>query len=310
MAIESLPLPAVAAAKPAAGRSRRKLLRAVLTFYLPATIIAVLMLFPLFWMVSVSLRTNSQIFTYPPAIVVWPPRWENYVDIWNDPRMQMGLQTWNTLIYATVRTFLQLIFSAMAAFILARFHFPGRNLVFYLVLATVMIPDEVMMVPLFLMVKSVPLAGGNDLFGAGGTGWLDTFYGLILPGVISGYSIFFLRQFFLTLPKELEEAARIDGCSELGIFWRVALPMCTPALIALGIFSFQAAWSDFTWPLIISGSPGTRTIQLGLGLMATTDGTDWSMLLTGAVLSTLPLIALFVLLQRFIVTGVNFGVGK
>ncbi len=310
MAIESLPLPAVAAAKPAAGRSRRKLLRAVLTFYLPATIIAVLMLFPLFWMVSVSLRTNSQIFTYPPAIVVWPPRWENYVDIWNDPRMQMGLQTWNTLIYATVRTFLQLIFSAMAAFILARFHFPGRNLVFYLVLATVMIPDEVMMVPLFLMVKSVPLAGGNDLFGAGGTGWLDTFYGLILPGVISGYSIFFLRQFFLTLPKELEEAARIDGCSELGIFWRVALPMCTPALIALGIFSFQAAWSDFTWPLIISGSPGTRTIQLGLGLMATTDGTDWSMLLTGAVLSTLPLIALFVFLQRFIVTGVNFGVGK
>ncbi|GLQ57659.1 carbohydrate ABC transporter permease [Devosia nitrariae] len=291
-------------------RSRRRFWRAVLTFYLPATIVAAVMLFPLFWMVSISLRTNAEIFSYPPDLVSIPLRWQNYIDIWTDPRMNLGIQAWNTLVYATVRTFLQLLLSSMAAFILARYSFPGRTLVFYLVLATVMIPDEVMMVPLFLMVKSVPLAGGNDIFGMGGTGWLDTFYGLILPGVVSGYSIFFLRQFFLTLPKELEEAARIDGCSEFGIYWRVALPMSMPALIALGIFSFQFAWSDFTWPLIISGSERTRTIQLGLGLLSTTDGTDWAMLLTGAVISTLPLIALFMLLQRFIVTGVNFGVGK
>lgn len=291
-------------------RSSRKFWSAVLTFYAPATIIAIVTLFPLFWMVSMSLRTDAQIFSYPPELIEWPPRWRNYIDIWFDPRMNMGLQVWNTLVYATVRTFLQLLLSSMAAFVLARFHFRGRNLIFYLVLATVMIPEDVMMVPLYLMVKSVPLAGGNDLWGQGGSGWLDTFYALIIPGVVSGYSIFFLRQFFLTLPTELEEAARIDGCSEFGIYWRIALPMSMPGLIALGIFSFQFAWSDFTWPLIVSGSERTRTLQLGLGLLSSSDGTDWALLLTGAVISTLPLVALFMLLQRFIVTGVNFGVGR
>lgn len=288
----------------------RRLVRNTLTFYLPASIIAVVMLFPLYWMVSVSLKTNTQIFTYPPKLVDFPIRWQHYVDIWNDPRLQIGLQTWNTLVYATVRTFLQLVLSSMAAFILARYHFRGRNLIFYLVLATVMIPHEVMLVPLYLMVKSVPLAGGNDILGMGGQGWLDSYAGLILPGIISGYSIFFLRQFFLTLPKELEEAARIDGCSEFGIYWRVALPMSMPALTALGIFSFQFAWSDYTWPLVISSSVESRTLQLGLAIFSSHEGTDWSMLMTAAVISTLPLVALFILLQRFIVTGVNFGVGK
>lgn len=290
--------------------SRRRLLRNLLTFYIPATIIAAVMLFPLFWMISLALKTNPQIFTYPPKLVEFPLQWQHFVDIWTDSRMNVALQTWNTFVYATVRTFLQLLFSSMAAFVLARYHFPGRNLIFYLVLATVMIPHEVMLVPLYIMVKSVPLFGGNDLFGNGGTGWLDSYAGLILPGIISGYSIFFLRQFFLTLPKELEEAARIDGCSEFGIYWRVALPMSIPALTTLGMFSFQYAWSDYTWPLVTSSSEGSRTLQLGLAIFSSQDGTDWAMLMTAAVISTLPLVALFVLLQRFIVNGISFGVGK
>jgi multiple sugar transport system permease protein len=290
--------------------SRRRLLRNLLTFYVPATIIAAVMLFPLFWMISLALKTNPQIFTYPPKLVEFPLQWQHFVDIWTDSRMNVALQTWNTFVYATVRTFLQLLFSSMAAFVLARYHFPGRNLIFYLVLATVMIPHEVMLVPLYIMVKSVPLFGGNDLFGNGGTGWLDSYAGLILPGIISGYSIFFLRQFFLTLPKELEEAARIDGCSEFGIYWRVALPMSIPALTTLGMFSFQYAWSDYTWPLVTSSSEGSRTLQLGLAIFSSQDGTDWAMLMTAAVISTLPLVALFVLLQRFIVNGISFGVGK
>lgn len=290
--------------------SRRRLLRNLLTFYIPATVIAAVMLFPLFWMISLALKTNPQIFTYPPKLVEFPLQWQHFIDIWTDSRMNVALQTWNTFVYATVRTFLQLLFSSMAAFVLARYHFPGRNLIFYLVLATVMIPHEVMLVPLYIMVKSVPLSGGNDFFGNGGTGWLDSYAGLILPGIISGYSIFFLRQFFLTLPKELEEAARIDGCSEFGIYWRVALPMSIPALTTLGMFSFQFAWSDYTWPLVTSSSEGSRTLQLGLAIFSSQDGTDWAMLMTAAVISTLPLVALFVLLQRFIVNGISFGVGK
>ncbi len=288
----------------------RRWVRNALTFYLPATVIAIVMAFPLYWMIALSLKTNAQIFTYPPRLVEFPLLWQHYVDIWSDPRMDIRLQTWNTFVYATVRTFLQLMFSSMAAYVLARYRFPYRNTIFYLILATVMIPHEVMLVPLYIMVKSVPFAGGNDWLGAGGTGWLDTKAGLILPGIISGYSIFFLRQFFMTLPKELEEAARIDGCSEFGIYWRVALPMSIPALTTLGIFSFQYAWSDYTWPLVISSSPESRTLQLGLAIFSSHDGTDWAMLMTGAVISTLPLIALFVLLQRFIVTGISFGVGK
>lgn len=290
--------------------SRRRLMRNLLTFYIPATIVAAVMLFPLFWMIALALKTNAQIFTYPPKLIEFPLQWQHFADIWSDRRMNIALQTWNTFVYATVRTFLQLLLSSMAAFVLARYHFAGRNLIFYLILATVMIPHEVMLVPLYIMVKSVPLFGGNDLYGGGGTGWLDSYAGLILPGIISGYSIFFLRQFFLTLPKELEEAARIDGCSEFGIYWRVALPMSIPALTTLGMFSFQFAWSDYTWPLVTSSSEGSRTLQLGLAIFSSQDGTDWSMLMTAAVISTLPLVAMFVLLQRFIVNGISFGVGK
>jgi multiple sugar transport system permease protein len=299
----------VAVADPARSR-RRRFWRDVLTFYLPASIIALAMLFPLLWMLSLSLRTEAGVFVYPPKLLTFPIRWQNFVDIWTDPRMSLALEFWNTLIYATVRTFLQLLLSSMAAFVLARYHFPGRNAIFVLVLATTMIPHEVMLLPLYIMMKHVPLAGGNNLWGVGGTGWLDTFCGLILPGVVSGYSIFFLRQFFLTLPKELEEAARIDGASEFVVYWRIALPMSMPALTTLGVFSFQFAWSDFLWPLIITSSDRIRTLQLGLAVLTSTDGTQWSLLITGAVVSTLPLICLFVLLQRFIVSGISFGVGR
>src|SRR4051794_19333694 len=194
----------------------RRLLKDWLGFYLPATIIALVMLFPFFWMISIALRSESEIYAYPPHILPESFRWDNFTRIWTDPRMKMGLLFWNTLIYATIRTFLQLLLSSMAAFVLARYRFPGREVIFFIVLATVMIPHEVLVIPLFVMIKHMPLAGGNDWLGMGGTGWLDSFKGLILPGIVSGYSIFFLRQFFLTLPSELEDAARIDGASEFG----------------------------------------------------------------------------------------------
>jgi multiple sugar transport system permease protein len=287
-----------------------RLLRDWLGFYLPATIIAIVMLFPFFWMISVALRPEPDVYAYPPHLVPQHFQWANFVHIWSDSRMKMGLLFWNTLVYATVRTFLQLLLSSMAAFVLARYRFPGRDVIFFLILATVMIPHEVLVIPLFVMIKHMPLAGGNDWLGLGGTGWLDSFKGLILPGIVSGYSIFFLRQFFLTLPSELEDAARIDGASEFGIYWRITLPMAIPALTTLGVFSFQFAWSDFMWPLIITNTDHIKTIQLGLAVLQSSEGTEWSLLMTGAVIATLPLIALFVLLQRFISTGISFGVGR
>lgn len=173
-----------------------------------------------------------------------------------------------------------------------------------------MIPHEVMIIPLFILIRHIPFAGGNDLWGQGGTGWLNSFPGLILPGIVSGYSIFFLRQFFLNQSADLEDAARLDGCGEFGVFWRICLPTAIPALTTLGVFSFQFAWSDFIWPLIITSSDHIKTLQLGLATLSGADGTQWSLLMAGALFATLPLIALFVLLQRLILSGISFGVGK
>jgi multiple sugar transport system permease protein len=293
------------------GRVRRsKALRNFFGFYLPATVIAVVMVFPFLWMVSVALRPEPEVYAYPPHLIPHSVAWDNFMRIWTDPRMKMGLMFWNTLVYATVRTFLQLLLSSMAAFVLARYRFPGRNIIFLLVLATVTIPHEVLVIPLFIMIKQMPFAGGNDWLGHGGTGWLDSFKGLILPGIVSGYSIFFLRQSLLHMPDDIEDAARIDGASEFSVYWRICLPMALPGLTALGVFSFQFAWSDFMWPLIITRTDHIKTIQFGLAVLQSADGTQWSLLMAGAVIATLPLIALFLLLQRFIASGINFGVGR
>lgn len=288
----------------------RRAWRELLGFYLPATLIALVILFPFLWMLSIALRPEADVFAYPPQFLPHRIAWSNFLRVWTDPRMQIGLEFWNTFVYATLRTFLQLLLSSMAAFVLARYEFPCRNAIFFVVLATVMIPHEVMIIPLFIIIRHMPFFGGNDWLGEGGTGWLNSFPGLILPGIVSGYSIFFLRQFFLTQPRELEDAARIDGCSEFGIYWRISLPTAIPALTALGVFSFQFAWSDFIWPLVITSGDRIKTLQLGLATLSSADGTQWSLLMAGAVVATLPLLALFVLLQRFLMAGISFGVGK
>lgn len=290
-------------------RIRRKIWGKIL-FYTTAGFLALLVVFPIFWMISISLRPEIEAFVYPPTIFPNTIRWQNFVDVWTHPQMQTGLYFWNTTIYATVRTFLQLLLSSMAAFVLARYYFRGRDTIFAAILATIMIPSIVAMVPLFIMLKHMPLAGGNSLMGLGGTGWLNSFYGLILPGVVSGYSIFFLRQFFLTVSTELEDAARVDGCSEFDVYWRIVLPMSMPALVALGIFSFHFAWSDFEWPLIITQGEGIKTLQLGLAVFNSFDRPEWSLMMAGSVIATIPMLLLFMLLQRFIVSGINFGVGK
>ena len=289
---------------------RRWLLRDGLGFYLPASVIALVVLFPFLWMLAIAARAESDVYAYPPHLL--PRLWAlgNFVRVWADPQMQLGLEFWNTFIYATVRTFLQLLLSSMAAFVLARYEFRYRDAIFFVVLATVMIPHEVMIIPLFILIRHIPLAGGNNWSGQGGTGWLNSFPGLILPGVVSGYSIFFLRQFFLNQSPDLEDAARLDGCGEFGVYWRISLPTAIPALTTLGVFSFQFAWSDFIWPLIITSGDRIKTLQVGLAALSSADGTQWSLLMAGAVIATLPLIALFVLTQRLILSGISFGVGK
>jgi multiple sugar transport system permease protein len=263
---------------------------------------AVTMILPFLWMLSTSLKPEAQIFRFPP---VWiPSRWE-----WSNYTRSMeaapfGRYFLNTIIFSAAVTLSNLLFCSMAAYAFARLRFRGRNVLFILVLGTMMIPAQVTMVPVFVMLKHWPLTGGNDLLGAGGHGLLNSYVGLVLPGAVGAFGIFLLRQFFMTLPRELEDAARIDGCSELGIYWRIILPLSKPALATLGIFTFTAAWNEFLWPLLITSKDSMRTLQLGVQVFQTQYTTSWDLLMAATVLITLPVLVIFLAGQRYFTRGI------
>ena len=263
---------------------------------------AATMLLPFLWMVSTSLKPEKEIFTYPP---VWLPsawQWDNYQRAMESAAF--GRYFVNTIIYATVVTLSNLLLCSMAAFAFARLRFRGRDTLFIMVLGTMMIPAQVTMVPVFIMLKRWPLMGGNDWLGIGGHGLLNTYPGLILPAAVGAFGIFLLRQFFMTLPRELEDAARIDGCSEAGIYWRIILPLSAPALATLGIFTFTAAWNEFLWPLLITSKDSMRTLQLGLQVFQSQYTTSWDLLMAGTVVVTIPVLIIFLAGQRYFTRGI------
>jgi multiple sugar transport system permease protein len=175
---------------------------------------------------------------------------------------------------------------------------------FTIVVATLMVPSQATLVPLFILIKHWPLLGDNDLFGQGGFGMLDTFWALTVPLFATAYGTFLLRQFFLTLPADLEDAARIDGSSEFGIYWRIALPLSGPALATLGIFSFQNMFNDFVWPLVVTRSDAVKTIQVGLAQFRREGTTDWTLLMAGTMIATVPILLVFLLGQRYFTQGI------
>lgn len=266
------------------------------------SVTSILMIIPFLWMLSTSLKPDYQIADFPPT---WIPRefnWANYANAWQ--KAHFSRYALNTAVYAGFSTLGQLVLCSMAGYAFARLPFPGRNVLFVLVLATMMIPFQMQLIPLFVILKRWPLAGGNNLFGVGGTGLVDTLTGLTLPNVISAFGIFLIRQFTLTLPSELGDAARIDGCGEAAIFWRIMLPLMQPVLTTLAIFAFQGAWNDFTWPLVITMSEKTRTLQLGLQTFQNQFFTEWGMLMAGTTITIAPLVIIFLVGQRYFVQGI------
>lgn len=282
-------------------RRRIKFLPRVL-LYVFLTVSSIVMIVPFLWMVSTSLKPDYQIYEFPPS---WIPRefnWNNYVSAWR--RASFSRYTLNTLFYACFSTLGQVILCSMAGYAFARLNFPGRNMLFILVLATMMIPFHMLLIPLFVILKFWPLAGGNGLFGTGGTGLVDTLTGLALPNMVGAFGMFLMRQFSKTLPGELADAARMDGCSETSIFWRIMFPLMKPALVTLGIFTFQGAWNDFTWPLVVTLSERTRTLQLGLQTFQNEHYTEWGLLMAGTTITILPLLLIFIVGQRYFVQGI------
>jgi multiple sugar transport system permease protein len=265
-------------------------------------ILAVLFTAPWAWMVSASFQPLGDMFNWPPS---WIPE---HFTITNYTRFMQaqGLLTWvsNSAILAVSVVCLQIFFNSLAAYTFAKRRFPGRDALFLLMLGTLMIPGQVFLIPNYLILQHIPLFGGNNILGQGGHGWLDSYWGLIIPYSVSVWSIFFIRQYMKTIPDDLLDAARIDGASEFRIFTRVVLPLSGPALAAQAIFTFTFVWNDFFWPLIVISDPKLRTLPLGLALFIVKNRTVWDQVMAGSVIATIPVLLIFLVFQKYFIRGI------
>ncbi|WP_373533091.1 carbohydrate ABC transporter permease [Vampirovibrio sp.] len=254
---------------------------------------ALLMILPFWVMVVTSLVGPDEVFQMPPRL--WPRlfHWENYQRLFQQAPLAVYL--FNSVLVAVVTTVGHVLFSAMAGYAFSRLHFPHKNKLFFVFLMTMMVPPQVNIVPLFFLMKSFH--------------WLDSYAALIVPGLFGAFGVFMLRQWFNGLPTELEEAARIDGCNPWQIFWKIALPLATPAMAALAIFVFINTWNSFMWPLIVTHSEGMRTLPVGIATLKGSfrDTTDWTVLMAAATLSILPVVIVFLIGQKQFMKGIMAG---
>lgn len=247
------------------------------------------MVIPFLWMLSTSLKNNQQAYIFPPIWIPDPVVFENYKTVWEALPFDRFL--FNSAVVSVLVTLGQLATCSMGAFAFARLRFPGREKLFLVYLGTMMIPFQVTMIPVFILVRYLK--------------WLDTFQGLIVPSLFSAYGTFLLRQFFRSIPSELEDAAKIDGCSYLRIFWNIMLPLSKPALATLGIFVFMWSWNNFLWPLLIINTLDMKTLPLGLSYFLGQYTVYWNLLMAGTTIALLPVLVVFFFAQRYFVEGIT-----
>lgn len=261
--------------------------------YIVLAVLAVVFLVPFIWMIMASFKVQADIFgsTYPlqwEAFWVTAPTLEHYQKVFE--LVPFARYLLNTLCIAVVVTFGNVLIGSLAAYSFARLHFPGRDLLFVAVLSTMIIPGEVTFMPLFLVVRTL--------------GWIDQYAALVVPSLFGAFGIFLLRQFYRDIPRDLEDSARIDGCSVLGIYRHIILPLGKSALITLGLLVFIGEWGSFLWPLVVMNSPEKQVIQVGIANFTTTYGIYWGRILAASTMASVPVILLFVVLQRYYVRGI------
>lgn len=270
--------------------------------YVVLTAGAALFAAPFAWMVVASLQDQSTMFRWPPSWIPVNPDLANFSNFLKNANISRWF--FNSAYVALSVTFLQLFFNSLAAYTYAKRTFPGRDFLFALGLGTMMIPGWVMLIPQYIILKNMPGFGGNDLMGNGGHGWLDSYWGLIAPGITSTFGIFLLRQYMKNIPNDLLDAARMDGATHWTMYRRIMIPLSLPALAAHGIFTFQFVWEDFFWPLIIISDPDLFTVPLGLTLFVVKNRNVWDQLMAGSVLVTLPVLIVFIVFQRQFIKGI------
>jgi len=246
----------------------------------------VVMVMPFAFMISTSLKSREEL--YDLRLFPLAPTLENYIYLFRESRFVRWFL--NSFVIASISTASVLFFDSLAGYVLCKYRFKGRQIVFIAILSTLMIPTEMLVIPWYVMSKNL--------------GWLNTYWGIMFPGMITGFGVFLMKQFFETVPDALIDAARIDGLSEFRIFWEVALPLVTPALSALAIFTFLGSWTAFLWPLIVTNSASNYTVPVGLASFSGEFTTEWNMIMTGAAVATIPTLVVFILLQKYIIRGV------
>jgi len=246
----------------------------------------VIMVTPLLFMLSTSLKDASQV--YDLRVIPTAPTLDNYIEILSDGRFTRWFV--NSMIIAIIVTLSNVFFDSLVGYTLAKFRFRGRYIVFIAILSTLMIPTEMLVLPWYLMASQF--------------GWLDSYWGIMFPGMMTAFGTFLMKQFFEGVPDDFLEAARIDGLNEFTIWWKIAMPLVTPALSALAIFTFLGNWTAFFWPLIVTTSAELYTLPVGLSSFAVEQSIQWEKIMTGASIATLPTLIIFLFLQRYIVRGV------
>ena len=247
---------------------------------------AIAMLLPLLWMLSTALKVPPEdIFQFPPQFIPDSPSLQNFRDAWQ--KEPFDRYFFNSFVIATATTVLNLLICSLGAYPLARLRFSGREPIFLLIVATILIPFQIVMIPLYIDAVRF--------------GLLNTYLGAIFPFIASAFGIFLMRQAFQTVPKELEEAARIDGCSELGIWWHIMMPSVRPALVTLALFVFIGSWGDFLWPLLVLDRPEYYTLPLGVNRLSGSFSNNWRLISAGSIISIVPVILVFIAAQRYIV---------
>ncbi len=249
---------------------------------------AFIMVFPFIWMMIASLMTAGEIQLRPPVWLPAAPQFNNYSELVDS--IPIARLYFNSLFTSAIIVFGVLLSSSLAGFAFAKYRFPARELLFYLILATMMIPFFVTLIPVFFIVRQL--------------GWIDTYQGLVIPGMTSAYGIFLMRQFMITVPDEIIDAARIDGASELSIYWRIVLPLIKPALATLGTFVFIGSWNNFLWPLLVLNSRELMTLPLGINSLRSLYADNTNLLMAGTAVSVLPMLFVFIYLQRYFIQGI------
>ncbi len=248
----------------------------------------IIMVFPFIWMLLTSFKDYYEIIDMASSFFPREPTLKNYQKVLSTA--MFGRWFLNSLFVASLETTSVCFLSALVGFTLAKYRFPGQNLIFFMILSTLMIPTEMLVIPWYLMASKI--------------GLIDTYWGVWFPSVITGFGVFLMRQFMRGVPDDLIDAARIDGLHEFGIFLRVALPLVKSAIAALGIFTFIGNWGAFLWPLIIIDSTKMRTLPLGLAFFSGEAGVQWDMIMTGASIATVPVLIVFIIFQKHIIKGV------